>query len=392
MDCGPVADGAGSSIATPRPARRATPRPRIPELRARQRRHLMRRRPSLAGAPSHARQAGDRQDASGRAQRRARSATPVGARRTPLTRARRPIRWHIHWPSRRGRRLSFTPTTESPDANPNPALLAVHGVRGLRWRCGQRAGLSRPADQADRAYDARLGIGRRRPAGGARGGAPGGGVLWDADAAFAPRGRISASPFLLVVGGHSGIASLAELLAAARADPGRISYASAGPAPNPHMLGEMLSLLSGTVLRHVPYRGPGPAQIDLLGGSVDMQFDTPSATLALIQAGKLRALAVTGSTRLAALPEVPTVGELGYPQLQLLGWTALYAPRAVPPAVLALLQETLQQTLLSPPVRAGLLAMGSQPDTLIGDELLQEQRKSRERWRQLAQDRGIALD
>ncbi|MCW5230633.1 Bug family tripartite tricarboxylate transporter substrate binding protein [Verminephrobacter eiseniae] len=215
---------------------------------------------------------------------------------------------------------------------------------------------------------------------------------YDADADFAPIGRISASPFLLVVGGHSGITSLAELLAAARADPGRISYASAGPATNPHMLGEMLSLLSGTVLRHVPYRGPGPAQIDLLGGSVDMQFDTPSATLALIQAGKLRALAVTGSTRLAALPEVPTVGELGYPQLQLLGWTALYAPRAVPPAVLALLQETLQQTLLSPPVRAGLLAMGSQPDTLIGDELLQEQRKSRERWRQLAQDRGIALD
>ncbi|MCW5259014.1 tripartite tricarboxylate transporter substrate binding protein [Verminephrobacter eiseniae] len=215
---------------------------------------------------------------------------------------------------------------------------------------------------------------------------------YDADADFAPIGRISASPFLLVVGGHSGIASLAELLAAARADPGRISYASAGPATNPHMLGEMLSLLSGTVLRHVPYRGPGPAQIDLLGGSVDMQFDTPSATLALIQAGKLRALAVTGSTRLAALPEVPTVDELGYPQLQLLGWTALYAPRAVPPAVLALLQETLRQTLLSPPVRAGLLAMGSQPDTLIGDELLQEQRKSRERWRQLAQDRGIALD
>ncbi|MCW5258555.1 tripartite tricarboxylate transporter substrate binding protein [Verminephrobacter aporrectodeae subsp. tuberculatae] len=216
---------------------------------------------------------------------------------------------------------------------------------------------------------------------------------YDADADFAPIGRIGVSPFLLVVNSQSGIKSLDELLASAKANPEKISYASAGPGTNPHMLGEMLSLLSGSPLRHVPYKGPGPAQVDLLGGSVDMQFDTPSATQALIRAGKLRALAVTDTTRLAALPEVPTVGELGYPQLQLLGWTALYAPRATPPAVLAKLQHTLKETLQSPQVRAKLQAMGdTETDALIGDALLQEQRKSRARWRKLAQDRGIALD
>lgn len=215
---------------------------------------------------------------------------------------------------------------------------------------------------------------------------------YDADVDFAPIGRVGIAPFLLVVNSKSGIKSLAELVAAAKANPGKFSYASAGPATNPHMLGEMLSLVSGASLTHVPYKGPNPAQVDLLGGSVDMQFDTPSATLALIKSGKLSALAVTSTTRLAALPDVPTVGELGYPQLQLSGWTALYAPRAVPAAVLMKLQETLKETLRSPQVRSALLTMGNEPDTMIGKELLQEQRRSREVWRKLAQARNIALD
>lgn len=215
---------------------------------------------------------------------------------------------------------------------------------------------------------------------------------YDADADFAPIGRMNVAPFLLVVNAKSAITSLAELIAAAKAAPARISYASAGPATNPHMLGEMLSRLTGTTLTHVPYKGPGPAQVDLLAGLVDMQFDTPSATQALIGSGKLRALAVTGAARLAALPDVPTVLELGYPQLQLTGWTALYAPRATPAQVLARLQRALQQALQAPQVRAGLLAMASAPDALIGDELLQEQRRSRAFWQQFAQDRGIALD
>lgn len=215
---------------------------------------------------------------------------------------------------------------------------------------------------------------------------------YDVDADFAPIGRVGVAPFVLVVSSNSGIETLPDLVAAAKARPGKFSYASAGPATNPHLLGEMLSLVSGISLNHVPYKGPGPAQVDLLGGRVDMQFDTPSGTLPLIKAGKLRALAVTGATRLAQLPDVPTVVELDYPQLELLGWMALYAPRGVAPAVLAKLQETLKETLKSPEIRATLLAMGNEPDTMIGDELLKEQRNSRESWRKLALARNIALD
>jgi tripartite-type tricarboxylate transporter receptor subunit TctC len=215
---------------------------------------------------------------------------------------------------------------------------------------------------------------------------------YDADGDFMPIGRIGVSPFFLVVNSKSNINSLADLIAAAKANPGKVSYASAGTATNPHMLGEMLGLVTSASLSHIPYKGPGPAQVDLLGGNVDMQFDTPSATAQLIKSGKLKALATTGPTRYAGFPDVPTVAELGYPQLQLQGWTALYAPRAVPPAIVKKLQETLKESLKSPQVRSTLLAMGTEPDTLIGDELLQEQRKSREVWRKLATTRNISLD
>src|SRR6218665_3603911 len=365
MDCGPVADGAGASLATHRPARRATPQPRNPATP----------RPRTPGAPapsSHAAAAlagrcakpcapGVRSARRQRARPASRQTGHAGGRPKNAIdpRARRPIQW----PSRRGRRLSFThhgitrckleSCASCCSWRARPALAGVVGKE-----MGRRLGQQMVVDNRAGAGGA-IGVNvvAKAPADGHTLLAGASSVMvmlpavsrrklpYDADADFAPIGRISASPFLLVVGGHSGITSLAELLAAARADPGRISYASAGPATNPHMLGEMLSLLSGTVLRHVPYRGPGAAQRALPRGRGGAQGGGGGGRMG---GGKWGVGGGAGSPGLGARPGVPTVGELGYPQLQLLGWTALYAPRAVPPAVLALLQETLQQTLLSP--------------------------------------------
>lgn len=215
---------------------------------------------------------------------------------------------------------------------------------------------------------------------------------YDPDVDFAPIGRIHVSSFVLVVSAKSSFNSFADVVKAAKAQPGRISYASAGPATNPHLLGEMLSVVSGTSLNHVPYKGPGPAQMDVLGGNVDLQFDTPPSVLPLIRSGKLRALAVTGETRVTSLPDVPTVVELGYPQLRLNGWTALYAPRSTPAGALAKLRLAFRESMQSPKIRTAIADLGNEPDGMMGDALLQEQYKSREVWRKLAASRGIALD
>ncbi len=215
----------------------------------------------------------------------------------------------------------------------------------------------------------------------------------DMDADFVPIGRITHSPgFVLVVNGKSPYKTLKDLIAAARVNPGKITYASAGPATNPHMLGEMLSMLAGVSMNHIAYKGPGPAQVDLLGGAVDCQFDTPSAVVPLVAAGRLRALAITGPARYTGLPDVATTKELGFPDLVLRGWTAMYAPRDTPPAIVAKLQATLKDVLENPQFKARLVSLDQQPGLLIGNELLREQQRERAIWRKVATTRNIMLE
>src|SRR5262249_29493551 len=186
--------------------------------------------------------------------------------------------------------------------------------------------------------------------------------------------------------------SLKDLVAGAKARPGKVTYGSAGPATNPHMLGEMLNMLAGVSLTHIAYKGPNPAQIDLLAGAIDCQFDTPSSVIPFVQAGRLRALTITGPVRYPGLPDVPTTAEVGFPDLLLRGWTAMYAPRGTPPNIVARLQATLKDTLESREFKAKLIALDQQPGLLIGADLAREQRREREVWRKVATQRNIVLD
>ena len=215
----------------------------------------------------------------------------------------------------------------------------------------------------------------------------------DFDADLVPIGRITHSPgFVLVVNEKSSFRSLKDLIARAKASPGKITYGSAGPATNPHMLGEMLNMLAGVSLAHIAYKGPNPAQIDLLAGAIDCQFDTPSSVIPFVSAGRLRALAITGPVRYPGLPEVPTTAELGFPELLLRGWTAMYAPGGTPPGIVARLQATLKEVLDNPQFRSRLIALDQQPGPLIGADLLREQRREREVWRKVATARNIVLE
>jgi tripartite-type tricarboxylate transporter receptor subunit TctC len=174
---------------------------------------------------------------------------------------------------------------------------------------------------------------------------------WDPVRDFAPIGMVATSPHVLVVPNRVAATKVDDLVRLARANPGKLSYASAGVGTTFHLCTEMFKDATGTFIVHIPYRGGGPALLDTLSGQVDLSFPTLAAALPHVKAGSLRALAVTGIARSALLPEVPTLREAGVPDFQFSQWLALLAPAGTPPAVVARLNGALRQVLNSPDVR-----------------------------------------
>jgi tripartite-type tricarboxylate transporter receptor subunit TctC len=171
---------------------------------------------------------------------------------------------------------------------------------------------------------------------------------------FAPIALISADPTILVVRTESPWKTAKEFIDDARKRPGQISYSSSGIYGTLHMATELLSHAAGIKLRHVPHAGAGPALTALLGGHVDALASGPVVVLPHIKAGKLRALAGWGDTRVAALPEVPTFKELGYPDAEFYIWAGLFAPRSTPEPVLARLREAARAAVAEPEFKAAM--------------------------------------
>ena len=165
---------------------------------------------------------------------------------------------------------------------------------------------------------------------------------------FAPIALLSADPTVLVVRAESPWKTAKDFIEDAKKRPGQISYSSSGIYGTLHMAMELLSQASGIKLRHVPFPGGGPAVTALLGGHVDALASGPAAVLPQITAGKLRPLAGWGAERLAALPEVPTFRELGYPDAEFYIWAGVFAPKATPAPVLAKLRDTVRQAVNEP--------------------------------------------
>jgi tripartite-type tricarboxylate transporter receptor subunit TctC len=171
---------------------------------------------------------------------------------------------------------------------------------------------------------------------------------------FAPIALISADPTVLVVRAESPWKTAREFIDDARARPGQISFSSSGIYGTLHMAMELLSHAAGVKLKHVPYQGAGPALTAILGGHVDALASGPAVVLPHIKAGKLRALAGWGATRVAALPELPTFRELGYPAAEFYIWAGLFAPRATPEPVLTRLREAMRQAVADPEFKAAM--------------------------------------
>ena len=156
---------------------------------------------------------------------------------------------------------------------------------------------------------------------------------WE-QADFQPIANVISAPQIIVVREGLPVKTLAELIGYAKANPGKLNYASSGNGSLQHVTGAMLEQQGGIKMVHVPYKGTGPALQDLLGGQVDLTFGTAPPFMPHIQAGKLRVLAVTGKQRLASLPDVPTTAEAGLPKVDATSWFALFAPAATPKAVI----------------------------------------------------------
>jgi len=178
---------------------------------------------------------------------------------------------------------------------------------------------------------------------------------------FTPIGMV-ADMQLLVVTGPSGPGSLAALVSQAKADPNAVNYGSFGTGSTVHFAAELFKSAAGIQMTHVPYNGSGPSLTALMGGQVLVSSDTIVASMPLIKAGKIRPLAVFSPQRLKALPDVPTMAEAGYPNVEISSWFALMAPKDVPVPVRQKLEKALSDVLAMPDVRVKLMDVGLQPN------------------------------
>jgi tripartite-type tricarboxylate transporter receptor subunit TctC len=206
---------------------------------------------------------------------------------------------------------------------------------------------------------------------------------------FAPVSMLGSSPFVLAL--YPGVAAqtVPELIALAKAKPLALNYASAGPATLAHLSGALFAKMAQVELTHVPYRGTAQSTLDLLEGRVEMQFGTIPPTLTHIRAGKLRALAVTGATRNATLPDVPTMAESGLPGYECSLWQAIVAPAGTPAAIIARLNREANAILNDPDVRAAFTKQGVEPEPGTAEALGARIRDDVKKWREVIVGAGI---
>ena len=198
-----------------------------------------------------------------------------------------------------------------------------------------------------------------------------------------------ASPNVLVVSQQSDYKSLQDILSAAKAKPGELTYGSAGAGSSMFLFMELLKSYTKVDIRHVPYQGSARANIDLIGGQIDMQFDSMPGAIALIEAKKLRPIVISSAKRAPLLSEVPTVQEAGILGFEAESWIGFAAPKGTPDDVIAILNQAANQALQSPKVREQLLGLGTRPVGGTPQEFTNFVQKQMAMWKKMVGDNNI---
>jgi tripartite-type tricarboxylate transporter receptor subunit TctC len=215
---------------------------------------------------------------------------------------------------------------------------------------------------------------------------------YSTEQSFTPVALVGRSPNVLVVPPGRPYKTVQDLVADARAHPGKLTFGSYGNGTSAHLSGELFKSLAKVDMTHVPYRGASPAITDLLGGQIDTMFTTVASVAQYIKAGKLRAIAVTSATRSPAFPNVPTIAESGVPGYVAESWYGVYAPAGTPAPVIARLNAAVRKAVQEPAFRNAVEQEGIVVSAGTPEELDRYVRAEEVRWRRIVQERHITAD
>jgi len=209
---------------------------------------------------------------------------------------------------------------------------------------------------------------------------------------FAPVSLVSASAYIVTANPGVAAANIRELIALAKANPGKLTFGSSGTGAASHLSAELFKAMAGVDLLHVPYKGTGQALTDLLAGHVNLMFAPSQTVMPYVHAGKLKALAVTGARRSETLPDLPTVAESGLPGYEAVGWFGLLAPAATPKASVARASADVNRVLAMSDVREKMLGLGADPAGNTPEEFARFIREGQAKWSKLMKEAGIKAE
>lgn len=217
-------------------------------------------------------------------------------------------------------------------------------------------------------------------------------VPYDIAKDFSPITLLASFPLVLTVHPSVPAKSVAELVALVKSKPGAINFASIGNASPPHLAGELFNQLAGVRMVHVPYKGSGPAQTDLIGGHVHLMFDTAVSAMPHVKAGRTRALAVTTRKRSSLLPDLPSLDEAGLKGYDLYGWGGLVGPAGIPADIALKLQQEIAKSLRQPDLAEKLATLGAEPSGMPPQEFGRFILAEAAKWKKLVVSTGAKLD